>query len=180
MAEQHATTVEHAPAEAHGHYIGDATFWVALAVLCFVLFLVWKKVPGMIGAALDKRGKEIEDQLEEARSLREEASSLLAKYERDQREAEKAAAELMGHAEAEAKLLADDASAANAEMIERREQIATAKIAQAEVNAIKEIRALAVTVATSAARDLISGNLKKADQDALIKRSIDGLDSRLH
>lgn len=180
MAEQHATTVEHVEEAAHGHQLYDATFWVAAAVLCFIGLLVWKKVPGIIGGALDKRSKEIEDQLEEARSLREEASALLAQYERDQREAEKTAAELMEHAKAEVKLLTDEARAVSSEMIERREQLAKAKIAQAEVNAVKEIRSLAVTMATSAARELIQGNLKGADQEALIKDSIDKLDSRLH
>jgi F-type H+-transporting ATPase subunit b len=164
----------------HGHVIGDATFWVAMATLLFVVLLVWKKIPSMISKALDDRSNAIKDQLDNARHLREEASALLAKYQRDQHEAEKNAQEMIAHAEAEAKLLADEAKADMAVMIERRTKIAAEKIKQAEANAIKEIRAITVEVASATARDLIASNLKKADRDALIKESIDTLDKRFH
>ena len=73
-----------------------------------------------------------------------------------------------------------DGKAQSDEMTKRRSEVAEQKIAQAEAAALKEIRTLTVTVAASAARDLIAANLKKADHEALIKSSTDGLDAKLH
>ncbi len=164
----------------HGHAIGDATFWVAMATLLFVVLMVWKKIPAMIAKALDARSDAIKDQIDNARSLREEASALLAKYQRDQHEAAKNAADMITHAQEEAKLLSDEAQENMAVMIKRRTRIASEKIAQAEINAIKEIRMITIEAASATARSLIADNLKKADRDALVKDSIDNLDKRLH
>jgi F-type H+-transporting ATPase subunit b len=62
------TTVDGAPVttattEAHGgeahakpKALGmDATMWVALAMLVVIALFIWKKVPAMIGAALDRQ-----------------------------------------------------------------------------------------------------------------------------
>jgi F-type H+-transporting ATPase subunit b len=118
--------------------------------------------------------------LENAKNLREEAASLLAKYERDQRDAEKKAEAMIANAEAEVKLMISDSKAQMEEATKRRTEVAEQKIAQAEASALKEIRSLTVQVATTAARDLIETNLKKADHEALIKSSTDKLDEKLH
>ena len=51
-----------------------ATFWVFLALIVFIGILVYVKVPGMLGAALDKRAEKIRSDLEDARRLRDEGS----------------------------------------------------------------------------------------------------------
>lgn len=185
MAETVSETVSetgHADAGHHGydHFYQDPGFWVAAAIVTFFLLIIWKKIPGMVGKMLDEKSDEIAAQLDNAQTLREDASALLAKYQREQRDAEKTAAELISHAEAEVELLAGEAKVQVAEMIERRTKLAEQKIAQAEANALKEIQQVAVGVAGAAARELIADNMKKADRDALIKSSIDKLDSQLH
>ncbi|MCF8474827.1 MAG: hypothetical protein K9G26_09030 [Emcibacter sp.] len=166
----------------HGydHLYQDPAFWVAMAIITFFLFIIWKKVPAMVGKMLDDKSNAIAEQLENARTLREEASSLLTKYQRDQRDAEKMAADMIAHAKEEADMLAKEAKIQIEEMIRRRTKLSEQKIAQSEANAIKEIQQLAVQVAMDTARELIAGNMKKADQDALIKSSTDKLDSQLH
>lgn len=166
--------MEHAP------FFADPGTWVSFAVTLFFVIVIWKKIPAVFAKMLDDRSKEIEAQLENAKKLREEAAALLAKYERDQHEAEKQAAELMKNAEAEVKVMISESKAHIEEMTKRRSEIAEQKIAQAESAAIKEIKLLTVKVATSAARDLIEANLKKADHDALIKSSTEKLDAKLH
>ncbi|MBL4800662.1 MAG: hypothetical protein JKY45_02140 [Emcibacter sp.] len=183
LTEEHvtATVVEHAD-DHHGydHLYQDPAFWVAMAIITFFLLIIWKKIPAMIGKMLDSKVSEIAAQLDNAQTLREEASALLAKYQRDQRDAEKTAGEMIAHAEAEVKLLAEESKVQVKEMIQRRSKLAEQKIAQAEVNAVKEIQQLAVRVASATAQELISANMKKANQDALIKSSIEKLDSQLH
>lgn len=187
MADQYPDTLTfaetgHETGGGHGydHLYQDPGFWVAMAIVSFFLLLIWKKIPAMIGKMLDNKVAAIADQLDNAQTLREEASALLAKYQRDQRDAEKTAADLIDHANSEAKLLAGEAKVHIREMIERRTKLAEQKIAQAQANAVKEIQQVAVQVATSAARVLIAQNMKKSDRDALIKSSIDKLDGKLH
>jgi len=164
----------------HTPWYLEAEFWVGMAIITFFLLMIWKKIPAMVGRMLDVKISEIASQLDTAETLREEASALLAKYQRDQRDAEKVAAEMIDKAGAEVKLLASEAEIQLAEMTRRRTRLAEQKIAQAESNAVKEIQQMAVHIATSAARDLIADNLKKADYDALIKSGIENLDSQIH
>ena len=158
----------------------DPATWVSLAVTLFFALIVWKKIPAVLAKILDERSCQIEEQLKNAKSLREEAASLLAKYERDQRDAEKQAADMIANAEVEVKLMVSDSKAQMEEATKRRSEVAEQKIAQAEASALKEIRSLTVQVATNAARDLIEANLKKADHEALIKSSTEKLDEKLH
>ena len=60
----------------------DATFFVAVSFLLFVVFVVWIGLPGSILNALDERSANIQKELDEARILHEEAQSLLAKEKR--------------------------------------------------------------------------------------------------
>src|SRR3569623_2722877 len=55
--------------------------WVAVAILVVFVLLVWKKVPGAVGRALDSKIALIRDQLAEAEALRKEAEALKAEYE---------------------------------------------------------------------------------------------------
>lgn len=164
----------------HPSFWADPATWVSLAITVFFVLIIWKKIPAIFAKMLDERSNEIERQLDTARSLREEAAALLAKYERDQHAVEKQAAELMENAEAEIKLMVAESKVQVEEVAKRRAEIAEQKITQAEASALKEIRSLTVQVATTAARDLIEANMKKADHEALIKSSTDQLDAKLH
>ena len=66
------------------------------------------------------------------------------------------------------------------EITKRRGEVAEQKIVQAEAAALKEISALTVNLATSAARQIISANMKNSDHKELIKSSTAKLDSKLH
>ena len=66
--------------------LSNTNFVVLLAFLLFVGLLIYLKVPGKLNGMLDERAKGIQSELDEARSLREEAQSILAEYERKQKE----------------------------------------------------------------------------------------------
>src|SRR3954470_8952668 len=63
--------------------------WVALAIIIVFVLLIWKKVPGAIGKALDSKIALIRDQLAEAESLRKEAEALKAEYQAKSASADK-------------------------------------------------------------------------------------------
>src|SRR5579875_2572463 len=55
--------------------------WIALAMVLVFAIIMWKRVPAMIAAALDKKIASIRAQLDEAAELRAEAEALKAEYE---------------------------------------------------------------------------------------------------
>lgn len=183
MAEHDALTesIEHPVDDAHhGGPLQDPAFWVGIAFVMFVAFLLWKKIPKLIAGALDKRADGIRTQLEEARALREEAQALLADYQRKQRDAEKEAEQIIEHAREEAERISTEAEAALKASIERRTQLAQDKIAQAEAAAVKEVQNVAVDVATSTARKLIQDEMTKDKADDLTEQVIKELPGHLN
>lgn len=162
------------------HSIFGPEFFVALAFVMFIGLLVWKKVHLLIIGVLDKRAIDIKSQLEEARALRDEAHSLLAQSQREQRDAAAQVKEIAAQAERETKTLREVAGRDLDEAMMRRLAMAEQKITQAEAAAVKEVREVAVGIAAAAARQLLAAHLSGKDQSALVDDAIGGLDKKLH
>lgn len=135
----------------------QAELWVAIAFLVFVAILLYCGVHRSIGKALDSRGARIAAELDEARRLKEEAQKLVAEYKRKQREAEAEAESIVTAARAEAERLATETRAKLEDFVARRTRMAEEKIAQAETQAIADVRAAAADTAVKAAEQLLSG-----------------------
>jgi len=158
----------------------DAPFWALVALIVFFGVVVYLKVPGMMGKSLDKRAQNIRDELDQARHLREEAQTLLAEYQRKAREAEEEAEEIIEQAKREAQALADDAQKRMEEYVAGRTAMAEQKIAQAEAQALQEVRALSADVAIAAAEKILSGRVKGSGGDPLIEKAIGEVRSKLN
>lgn len=158
----------------------DATAWSLISLLIFTGILIYVKVPGMITKSLDDRSIKIQNDLDEARRLREEAQALLAEYQGKRKDAETEAEEIVAAAKREAAALADDAARKTAEFVKRRTALAEQKIEQAEASAVAEVRATAVDVAVSAAEQLVAGKLTAAKSNDLIKQSIAEVKTKLN
>src|SRR6185503_4123788 len=76
--------------------------WIALAMVVVFAILIWKRVPALIGAALDKKIAGIREQLDEAAQLRSEAEALKGEYEAKSAAAGAEAAAMIERARAEA------------------------------------------------------------------------------
>ncbi|CAN7142354.1 F0F1 ATP synthase subunit B [Brucella pseudogrignonensis] len=150
----------------------DSTFWAFIALLLFIALIVYLKVPGMIGRSLDERAENIKKELEEARTLREEAQQLLAEYHRKRKEAEKEAGDIVAAAEREAKALLEDAKRATEEYVVRRNKLAEQKIATAETDAINAVRASAVDLAVAAAGKIVADKVDAKVAGTLFKDAL--------
>lgn len=179
-----AAFVAASPAHAAGEYgfvsLRNSDFVVLVAFICFFALLVYLKVPGKIGGMLDTRAHGIKSELDEARALREEAQSLLASYERKQKEVQEQADRIVAQAKQEADAAAEQAKADLQTSIARRLQAAEDQIASAEGAAIKEVRDRAVTIAIAAAREVIAKQMTAADGNKLIDDAIAAVDAKLH
>ncbi|WP_173931018.1 F0F1 ATP synthase subunit B [Chelativorans sp. Marseille-P2723] len=158
----------------------DATFWALVALILFLAILAYMKVPAMVNGALDQRADRIRNELEEARKLREEAQQLLAEYQRKRREAEEEAKDLVAAAKREAKAIVSDAKVKTEEYVMRRTALAEQKIAQAESDAIAEVRARAVDVAVAAAGKLIADKVDAKTGSKLFDASLEEVKTKLN
>lgn len=153
----------------------DATGWVALAMLAVIAIMLWKKVPAVIGAALDKKIAGIRAQLAEAASLRAEAEALKAEYQAKAAAATKEAEAILAHAKDEADQIVAKAKTDAKSLIERRGRMAEDKIAAAERAAIAEVRAKAADAAAAAAAALIARGHDASADKALVDKAISGI-----
>src|ERR1043166_366696 len=87
----------------------DAPQWIALAMVVVFAVLIWKRVPALIGRALDAKIAGIRDQLDEAAKLRAEAEALKAEYEARPAQADAGAATMIERARTEAQGIVDQA-----------------------------------------------------------------------
>ncbi len=157
-----------------------ATLWATIALFIFFGIIAYLKVPGMITRALDARAAKISHDLDEARRLREEAQALLAEFQQKRKEAEKEAADIVTAAKHEAEILLGEAHKKTEEYVTRRTAMAEQKIAQAEREAVSEVRSSAVDIAIEAARKLLADNPEiKAGED-LFKSSLKELKTKLN
>jgi F-type H+-transporting ATPase subunit b len=158
----------------------DATFWAFVGFVIFAAILVYVKVPGMIAGQLDSRADAIRTELAQAKRLREEAEALLADYRKRAREAEAEAEGIVSLARHEAEVLAKESQQRIADYVERRTRAAEVKIAQAEAQALQEVKSLSADVAIAAAEKIIAGRTRGAEGEKLIGRSIGEIKSRLN
>jgi len=160
-------------------FMRDAEFWVLVAFVIAIAFLVYK-AGGIITGALDQRAVKIKGELDEARRLREEAQAALAEYQRKQRDALNEAAGIIAHAKAEAERIAAQGARDIEAAIERRRRLAVEKIALAEAKALGELRSAAVDLAVAALRRALAQDLDAQRRTALIDEAIANLPPTLH
>lgn len=154
-------------------------FWVAVAFVIFVA-AVYRPLKRQLVGALDERSDRIRAEIDEAQALREEAQKLLAESKRKQRDALKEAEAILAHARSEVARLRQQAERDLEASLRRREQVAMEKIAQAEAQALQDVRNQAVEVALAASARLIEAHMDKERAEALIDRAIRDLSGKLH
>ena len=147
--------------------------WVALAFLLFLGLLAYLGVHRKLTETLDQRQARIKGELDEARRLRQEAQTLLAEFERKGREAEGEAAAIIAGAKAEAERLAAEAKTRMEDFVARRTKMAEAKIAQAEAQALADVRSAAADAAVAAAEKILAAAAKGKVAEDLLAQGIE-------
>ncbi len=160
--------------------LANTDFIVLLSFLIFVGVLIYAKVPGMLTGMLDKRAAAIRAELDEARSLREEAKAILASYERKKKDVQEQSDRIVASAREEATKAAAEAREELKRSIARRLAAAEDRIASAEKAAIREVREQAVSVAVAAAGDLLAKQMTAEAAASAIDSSIAQVGAKLH
>ena len=158
----------------------EPAFWVAVSFFGFVALMVYLKVPGMLGKALDERADGIRKELDQARRLREEAQDLLADYQMKQRQAEEEAKTIVDNARREAEVIKTESERSLKESIARRSRLAEEKIARAEAQAVAEVRSAAVELASAAAEKVLAARASGNIGQTLVDQAIRDLKGKLN
>ena len=158
----------------------ETDFWEWLGLLAVIAIFLYMRAPAFIARALDRRAEAIARELESVKRLREEAETVLINYRERAESAQSEAATILDESRAETARFTAEARAAMQAQIERRARQAQERIAQAEANAMAEIRALAADAAVAAAQKLIAARLGEEKAAALIGQGIAELPSKLN
>ena len=157
----------------------DNSFYALVALVIFLAIVVYFGIPRIIGKMLDMQIQKIADDLAEAKKLREEAAALLVEYEQKRVAAEGEAAGIIAAAQEEATRLTAEAQTALAELVARRTRAVEDKIAQAEAQAVAEVRARSADVAIEAARLVLTDEMNRKGGQ-VVDRAIGDVANRLN
>jgi F-type H+-transporting ATPase subunit b len=158
----------------------EAETWVAIGFLVFVALLAYLGVHKQVLGALDKRAGKIKAELDEAAKLKDEAMALLAQYQKKRAEAENEAASIITGAKAEAERLSAEAKVKADEFVARRTRMAEQKIAQAEAQAVADVRAAAADAAVAAAEKILAEQTKGDVANELIAKGVEDVRNKLN
>jgi len=148
----------------------DETAWVAIAFVIFI-GLVWRKASKAITGILDSRSLLIENELKEAKSLKEEALEELRKSLQSQKNISNEAEQIIKDAQDAAKKIREDTNVSCLEIIKRREEQAKQKIMALETEAVNNIKKITGSIIIESSKVFIESNLDKKENNNIISKS---------
>ena len=157
----------------------DATFFVALSFVLFVVFVIWVGLPSTIIKSLDDRSEQIKKELDEARILHEEAQKLLATEKRKLEQCDAEVEDILKQASEQAALITEKSNKLLKEEIQRKQKQADLKIAQARDEAVREVKAKASELSLIIAKEYLKENIDDNVASDLIDKSISDLKDNL-
>ena len=154
------------------------TAWVLIAFILFFV-LVGKKLWSALITNLDQRKKLIENELNEAKKLREEAQAELNASLKKQKEINKQVLDIINDAKSTAKQIEADALKKSDIIIKRKEEQATQTINNAQVEALNNIKNISAELSVKSAKLYIQNELDSKIQKALYSDSKQKLKEKL-
>ena len=154
------------------------TAWVLIAFILFFV-LVSKKLWSALATNLDQRKKMIENELNEAKKLREEAQAELNASLKKQKEINKQVLDIINDARSTAKQIEADALQKSDIIIKRKEEQAKQKINNAQIDAINNIKNISAELSVKSAKVYIQNELDNKIQKDLYLDSKQKLKEKL-
>jgi F-type H+-transporting ATPase subunit b len=154
------------------------TAWVLIAFILFFV-LVGKKLWSALTTNLDQRKKMIENELNEAKKLREEAQAELNASLKKQKEINKQVLDIINDAKSTAKQIEADALKRSDIIIKRKEEQAKQKINNAQIEALNNIKNISAELSVKSAKVYIQNELDSKIQKALYSDSKQKLKEKL-
>mgnify|MGYP001165199244 CR=1 FL=1 len=142
----------------------DATFWVAISFLLFVILLLYKKVPKLILGQIDSKISELKKRIDEAESLKSDSEKFLSVAQGKLSNSEKENDEILKKAR---KISEDEIAVSLRKMdhsLKNKETAAYNKIQQAKNDAINQVKKEATKIAVQTVEKLLIEDLNIEQQ----------------
>ena len=150
----------------------DATFWVAISFLIFIVLLVYFKVPSKVKNILDENINQIKKQVEESEKLKEEAKRQLAEYEKRIGDSKSEVNKMIKDANDQAEKNVIKSNEIFHKLLEVRKKNTEEKIKQLKNQAIKDIKNASINIAFESVEKLLINSLDKTKLDKIYNQSI--------
>ena len=151
----------------------DATFWVAISFLIFVILLVYFKIPSKVKNILDENIIQIKKQVDESEKLKEEAKRQLAEYEKKIGDSKSQVNKMIKNANDLAERNVIKANEIFHKLLEIRKKNTEEKIKQLKNQALKDIKNASVYIAFESIEKLLLNSLDKSKLDKIYSQSIE-------
>jgi F-type H+-transporting ATPase subunit b len=159
--------------------LDNTDFVVLISFLIFVGVLVYFKVPSIVGAFLDKRSNDIQNEIEKAGEILEEAKKILSSIEADHIKTSETIGQMVQSAKSRA---GDDEEMAkkNIEKLMRNKLIsAEGQVLSSERKILEEIEGRAIDLSIEKVRMKLSKSLSSSDYDNQFDLSIQSIEKGL-
>ena len=150
----------------------DATFWVAIAFIIFIVGLFYLKIPQKINSLLNNMIEDIRNELNEAEKLKKEAKNLLNESQEKLENAQKENEQIIKNARQESEKLIIEINNKFFQTLENRKKITEQKIVQMKKDAIKSIKNASVKIAIESVTKLIKTSINKSKLDILFEENL--------
>ncbi len=152
--------------------------WVAIAFVTFFI-LVGKKGFSVLVNILDKRKELVENEIEEAKKLKEQAQDELNASLKKQKVIINEIEDILAEAKEAARKIKIDAEIKAAEIVKRKEEQAKQKINASETEIINQIKEIASKVVTLSSEEYIKENINKNISKDIFSKTTKEINSKI-
>ena len=152
--------------------LDNTDFVVLISFLIFVSVLVYFKVPSIIGAFLDKRSNDIQNEIEKAGEILEEAKKILSSIEADHIRTSETIVQMVKSAKSRAGDDEEKAKKSIEELMKNKLTSAEGQVMSNERKILEEIEGRAIDLSIEKVRMKLSKSLSSSDYDNQFDSSI--------
>ena len=151
----------------------DATFWVAVSFVLFVLLLIYFKIPSKIKGSLNESILSIKKQIEDAEKLRDEANNILSDSEKKLSNSKKEIQNMITEANKASEKLIIKTNSDFHKLMDNKKKDAERKIYQMKEQVKSDIKNASVKIAIESVSNLLKNSIDKSKLDKILKESIE-------
>ena len=151
----------------------DATFWVAVSFIIFILALVYLKVPNKINETLSKMILDIKNEIDESEKLRNESKVLLNNAQSKLEKAKIETKKIQEQAKKDSENLILEMNDKFHKSAEIKKNLAQTKISQMKNQALKDIKNTSVKIAVDSVKKILSTSVDQSKLDNLFDKNLE-------
>ena len=159
--------------------LNNTDFVVLISFVIFVGVLVYFKVPSIVGAFLDKRSNDIQNEIEKAGEILEEAKKILSSIEADHIRTSETIGQMVQSAKSRAEDDEEKAKKNIEELMKNKLISAEGQVLSSERKILEEIEGRAIDLSIEKVRMKLSKSFSNSDYDNQFDSSIQSIEKGL-